>query len=1313
MARTITNPFSLRFPVKNYTPYTAPIVSVFDHLMTSPYSKDDIIVAYTGDEARKSYPTPCEDTFKQANGQPFDFGQKGNYVGYNTCGGPARLSYDGHPGFDYRFGYGKAIYPAISGYVSYTENASGGSTPESYHVLTIDPRDGSGYKVFYLHLSSWYESGKVKKRVQEKSAYTITECTECPAPGTWVDKNSDQLIGYVGDYSKKWSGVGAHLHFEVTKDGHPVDPYGWEGTGQDPYQYTSVKLWESSNVETPTPPTAVISMNGNGQKGTNGQTLNYKVPPGVKIKMAFNAFASQGKAVAIKAYNWTRNVIFGNKVQGAANAANEDTTVTSQLPSFEDDLGPGTHNITLKVTDESGLSDTKTATIVITETTLSAPHAVISMSSGGQTGGNGSTLNYMVSSGSISMNFNAADSQAGSGSTITSYEWRSNGTVISTASSLTFPFGAAYHAITLKVTNSAGLSDSASATIIITESTSSAPAAAISMTSGGQTGGNSSTLNYTVSAGGSITMSFNGSGSQPGTGSITNYEWRSNGTVIGNLPSFNFPFAAASHTITLKVTNSSGLSNTATATIVVTTGTSAPGINSVSPNPVSGSNSSQPFTINGSGFTSQSTVTLRDKSTGEVFTNRAISSRTSTQLVTNPNFTTAAHTWSVEVLNGTLSSGEFTFQVVVPGAPPTISSVSPNPMTGSTTPQSFTINGTGFTSGSTVTLRSPFQTYPNQPATSITSSQIVMQVNLGTTPAQWTVEVIDHGVSSGQFAFQVVAPVVTPTISSVSPNPVTGSNSAQAFTINGTGFTAQSTVTLRDKTTGEVFANRAIGSQSSSQLVINPNFTTAAHTWSVEVLNGSLSSGQFTFQVTAPVVNPAISSVSPNPVTGSNSSQTFIINGSGFTSGSTVTLRSPFQTYPNQPTTSITGNQIVMQVNLGTTAAQWMVEVINQGTSSGQFAFQVVAPALPPTISSVNPNPVTGSNSAQPFTINGLGFASSSTVTLRDKSTGEVFANRAISSRTSTQIIINPNFTTAAHTWSVEVLNGNLSSGEFTFQVIAPASPHINSVSPNPMNGSDSSQTFTINGSGFTSNSTVTLRSPFQTYSNQPTSSITSTQIMMQVNLGTTAAQWTVEVIDHGISSSQFAFQVVAPAPRINNVSPNPVIGSNSSQPFTMNGSGFTSSSTVTLRDKSTGEVFANRSISSRTSTQLVINPNFTTAVHTWSVEVLNGTQSSGEFTFQVVASPTPSISSISPPTPVHSGSNQNVTVFGSNFQSGLTVFITFPSGGSTTLSGTQIQSVTANSFVMIATLGSSGGWSIRVNNPDGKQSNTFFFSVQ
>ncbi len=95
---------------------------------------------------------------------------------------------------------------------------------------------------------------------------------------------------------------------------------------------------------------------------------------------------------------------------------------------------------------------------------------------------------------------------------------------------------------------------------------------------------------------------------------------------------------------------------------------------------------------------------------------------------------------------------------------------------------------------------------------------------------------------------------------------------------------------------------------------------------------------------------------------------------------------------------------------------------------------------LAPRISRLSPDPVQGSNASQPFTITGERFAADASVTLRDLSTGEVFPNRAMSSSSSSEIVINPNFTDAAATWSVEVINGNgRSSGQVTFDVLDPS----------------------------------------------------------------------------------------------------------------------------------------------------------------------------------------------------------------------------------------------------------------------------------
>lgn len=236
--------FYLSFPISEYNSSSAPISSVFDHSMSSPYSKDDIVIAYTGEKGNyQDYGGNC-DCYNQSNGQSFTI--NGNYRGARSCGGTKYLCYDGHPGIDYVFDYGTGLYPAISGRVSYKDPSSGTSNASKYHTLRIDPEDGSNYKVYYLHLSSWLDT--TSEKVMKRSSSGIeSECTDCPKEGEWVDVNRTQPIGYVGNYQNGWGGVSTHLHFDVEKNGIPVDPYGWKGSGSDPYEeamgVTNIDLW--------------------------------------------------------------------------------------------------------------------------------------------------------------------------------------------------------------------------------------------------------------------------------------------------------------------------------------------------------------------------------------------------------------------------------------------------------------------------------------------------------------------------------------------------------------------------------------------------------------------------------------------------------------------------------------------------------------------------------------------------------------------------------------------------------------------------------------------------------------------------------------------------------------------------------------------------------------------------------------------------------------------------------------------------------------------------------------------------------------
>ncbi len=98
--------------------------------------------------------------------------------------------------------------------------------------------------------------------------------------------------------------------------------------------------------------------------------------------------------------------------------------------------------------------------------------------------------------------------------------------------------------------------------------------------------------------------------------------------------------------------------------------------------------------------------------------------------------------------------------------------------------------------------------------------------------------------------------------------------------------------------------------------------------------------------------------------------------------------------------------------------------------------------------------------------------------------------------------------------------------------------------------------------------------------------------------------------------------------------------------------------------------------------------------------------------TVQLVVGPPPvTITSISPAKPAE-GANQVVTVNGTGFESGLTVIMGLPGSGSSTISGSQIQSVTSTSFQMTVTFSTTGTYTLVVNNPDGGGSSVFEFTV-
>ncbi|MDB5297606.1 MAG: conserved repeat domain protein [Phycisphaerales bacterium] len=107
---------------------------------------------------------------------------------------------------------------------------------------------------------------------------------------------------------------------------------------------------------------------------------------------------------------------------------------------------------------------------------------------------------------------------------------------------------------------------------------------------------------------------------------------------------------------------------------------------------------------------------------------------------------------------------------------------------------------------------------------------------------------------------------VAPAVTGVSPNPVTGSTSAQSLVITGTNFGPAATVTLRNLTTPTTVTAPVVSRVGTTQITVTNVFGTSAANWTVEVLNGTTSSGQYGFSVAGSAQLGV--AVNPNPATG-------------------------------------------------------------------------------------------------------------------------------------------------------------------------------------------------------------------------------------------------------------------------------------------------------------------------------------------------------------------------------------------------------------------------------------------------------------
>jgi hypothetical protein len=344
---------------------------------------------------------------------------------------------------------------------------------------------------------------------------------------------------------------------------------------------------------------------------------------------------------------------------------------------------------------------------------------------------------------------------------------------------------------------------------------------------------------------------------------------------------------------------------------------------------------------------------------------------------------------------------------------------------------------------------------------------------------------------------------VGPGITSLSPNPMNGSNTAQALTINGTGFVAGLSIKVGTVTYGP----SQLTSVSGTKVVLNATVGTAAQNLAVEAINTTgPASNPATLQVNAPLAAPSITSLSPNPMKGSNTAQALTINGTGFAAGLSVKVGTV--TYGPSQLTSVSGTKVVLNAAVGTAAQTLAVEAISAtGPASNPATLQVTGPA--PAIRALSPNPMPGSNSGQVLTITGTGFQAG--LTLQVGST--TLPSSQLMSVTAAVIQVNlvVGLTTRPFAVTVKNPDGQVSNS-VNFQVNAPPAPSITLLNPSQMTGSKTAQTLTIGGTSFQSGAGLTVLVGATNYTGSQVTFVSGSQIKVSVVTGVGARTLNVRV---------------------------------------------------------------------------------------------------------------------------------------------------------------------------------------------------------
>jgi phosphatidylinositol-3-phosphatase len=480
-----------------------------------------------------------------------------------------------------------------------------------------------------------------------------------------------------------------------------------------------------------------------------------------------------------------------------------------------------------------------------------------------------------------------------------------------------------------------------------------------------------------------------------------------------------------------------------------------------------------------------------------------------------------------------------------------------------------------------------------------------------------------------------------PTLTSISPS--TGSQgSSVPVTLTGTGFVAPLTVNASGS--GITISNVSVISSTQATATFNIAANAGLGPQNISVTTASGTSGIVSFDVTAAVGAPTLTSISPQAGS-QGSSVPVTLTGTGFAVPLTVNASGSGITISNVSVISSTQATATFNIAANAGLGQHNVSVTTTAGTSGTMPFTVNAGGLP-TLTSVAPSSGALGTSVN-VTLTGTNFTTGSQVRLQ----GGGLSQTNIVVVSPTQINATYNISSSAtigphNTWIVTRAG---SSNMLTFTVTAAQSaPTLTSVTPNT-GVQGTAVNVTLAGTNFIAGATVGATGSGITVSNVTVASSTQITATLTLAANATLGPSNISVTTSGGVSNTRPFTVNAAVPTLTSVTPNSGTQGTAVN-VTLAGSGFITGATVGVTGS--GITVSNVTVVSGTqiTATLDIAANAPPGAYNISVTTTGGTSNAAAFTVNGAGLPT--LTSVIPSSGAR-GTSVNVTLTGTNFTTG------------------------------------------------------------